>query len=150
MKKLSTIILILLVSVIVLAASEDQAKEASTQEKPSVQDKAVRQPGQASRRRGPVDRSQMYREMLARRAEEHQKAIAELVAIKEIAEEEGATRTVEALQKMIDKKNAEYKKNAERFEMQRRQRADQIRQRSEAVPGRRAISERENKKEAEE
>lgn len=89
--------------------------------------------------RGSVNPQERYQQMLSRRAEIHKQAIDELEEIKKIAQEEGATRTVEALQKMIDKKNAEYKKGIEEFTRMQRQRADQIQQRTgkpdSAAPG---------------
>ena len=80
--------------------------------------------------RGSVNREERYQQMLARRAEIHKQAIGELEEIKKIAQEENATRTVEAIQKMIDKKNAEYKKGIEEFTRMQKERADQIRQRT--------------------
>ena len=84
--------------------------------------------------RTPEERLQL---MLSRQTEVHEKemgglkkAIDELKAIKKIAEEEGATRTVEALQKMIDVKNAEYKTKTEQFSRQQKERIEQNRQRS--------------------
>ncbi|MEN8126518.1 MAG: hypothetical protein ABFR90_01805 [Planctomycetota bacterium] len=82
------------------------------------------------RRRSPAGRQEMYRQMLSRREEVHKQAIAELEAIKKIAEEEGATRTVEAIQALIDKKDNEYKEKKEKFESQQRERAEQVRQRT--------------------
>jgi len=80
--------------------------------------------------RGPVDPQQRYQQMLSKRAEIHKQGIDELEEIKKIAQEEGAARTVEAIQKMIDKKNAEYKKSIQGFTRMQRERADQIRQRT--------------------
>jgi hypothetical protein len=68
--------------------------------------------------------------MIARRNEQHRKEMAEFEAIKKIAEEEGAKRTVEALQKLIDKKNEEFIKSVEQMEKFRKNRQDQIRTRS--------------------
>jgi len=55
----------------------------------------------------------------------HQELIAELTSILKLAQEENASKTAEAVQKLIDKHNAEYKQNLEllqqrRAEMQRR------------------------------
>ena len=66
----------------------------------------------------------------------HKQAVAELEAIKKIAEEEDATRTTEALQKMIDKKNADFKQSMERFESQRSERLKQLQQRMVETPSR--------------
>lgn len=67
---------------------------------------------------------------LRQMAEVHKKAIDELEEIKKIAGEENATRTVEAIQKMIDKNNAEYQKNIEQFTRQQKERAERIRRRT--------------------
>jgi len=77
-----------------------------------------------------LDPQERQRQMLASRADIHKKAIDELEEIKKIAQEEGAVRTVEAVQKMIDKKNDEYKKGIEAFTRMQRERAEQIRQRT--------------------
>jgi hypothetical protein len=55
----------------------------------------------------------------------HQETIAELTAILKLAQEENAVKTAEAVQKLIDKQNAEYKQNLSRLqqrqaELQRR------------------------------
>ncbi|MEJ5258795.1 MAG: hypothetical protein WHS88_01240 [Anaerohalosphaeraceae bacterium] len=55
----------------------------------------------------------------------HQELIAELTAVLKLAQEENALKTAEAVQKLIDKHNAEYKRNLEliqqrRAEIQRR------------------------------
>ncbi len=55
----------------------------------------------------------------------HQELIGELTAVLKLAQEENAVKTAEAVQKLIDKHNAEYKQNLElmqqrRAEMQRR------------------------------
>lgn len=59
----------------------------------------------------------------------HKEALAELETIKKIAEEEGAPRTVEAIQKMIDTKDNEFKQKLEQFERQRTTRLEQLQQR---------------------
>ena len=89
-----------------------------------------------SRRGDPRNRQQAYQEMLEKRGAIHKEAVAELEAIKMIAEDEGAKRTVEALQKMIDKKNAEFKQRMEQFETQRRERSKQLEQRTGGRPQR--------------
>ena len=89
-----------------------------------------------SRRGDPRNRQQAYQEMLEKRGAIHKEAVAELEAIKMIAEDEGAKRTVEALQKMIDKKNAEFKQRMEQFETQRRERSKQLQQRTAGRPQR--------------
>lgn len=71
----------------------------------------------------------------------HQEWIAELTSILKLAQEENAVKTAEAVQKLIDKHNAEYKQNLERLqqrqaEMQRRieQRLRERRQSGRTVP----------------
>lgn len=91
----------------------------------------IRQPAPQSARptatpRAQGNREQMYQEMLAKRTEEHQAAVKELEDIKKLAEEEGATKTAEALQKMIDKKNDEFKQNMDRMNRVRRGRTEQL------------------------
>ena len=76
-----------------------------------------------------VNREQMYQERVARQSEMHRASLAEMEDIKKIAEEEGATRTVEAIQQLMDKKNAEFKKGIERAERARRERATQVQER---------------------
>jgi hypothetical protein len=90
--------------------------------------RGVREP--AGRAGGITNRNQMYQEAMARRMTEHQAAMAELEAIKKIAEEENAARTVEAIQKLIDEKNARFKQSLEQVERQRRERLEQIQQRT--------------------
>ena len=79
---------------------------------------------------GPLDPQQRRLEMLKRQAEVHKQAIGELEEIKKIAQEEDAVRTVEAIQKMIDKKNEEHKKRIESLNRTQQDRAEQIRKRS--------------------
>lgn len=55
----------------------------------------------------------------------HQELIGQLTEIKKMAEEEGASKTAQAIQQLIDKRNEEFKKNAEaiqkrQLEMQQR------------------------------
>jgi len=69
-------------------------------------------------RRSAEERQQAYANRVSKMTNAHKKAIAELEAIKKIAEEEKASRTVEALQKMIDEKEAEFKKQTEKLEKQ--------------------------------
>ncbi len=76
-----------------------------------------------------VNREQGRQERAARQSEMHRASLKELQDIKTIAEEEGATRTVEAIQKLIDKKNAEFQKGIEQAERARRERAAQVQKR---------------------
>ena len=73
-------------------------------------------------------RDQMYQQRLSRQSELHQAEVGKLTAILKIAEEENATRTAEAIQKLIDQKNAEYKETLASLSAQRGQRTGQVRQ----------------------
>jgi vacuolar-type H+-ATPase subunit I/STV1 len=86
--------------------------------------------------------SQAYEEFSKKRAAEHNKAIAELEEIKKIAGSEKATKTVEALQKMIDNKNIEFKKSVEAAEKQRAEMQERAQQRQQQM----AAQEAENAK----
>jgi hypothetical protein len=117
-------------------SGEDGTKEAKKTEKQnvgSVEKGEIKRPDRSSlpsrSGRGSVDPQQRFQEMLSRQAEIHKKEIDELVEIKKIAEEENATRTAEAIQKVIDKKDAEYKKKIEQATLQQKKRAEQIRER---------------------
>lgn len=72
-------------------------------------------------------RDQVYQQRLSRQAELHQAEVSKLTAIKKIAEEENAARTVEAIQKLIDQKNAEYKESLASLSTQRAERTGQVR-----------------------
>ena len=78
-------------------------------------------------------REQMYREHMAKQAEIHRAEIKELLDIKAIAEEENATKTAEAIQALIDKKNAVYQKNIEQVERARRERSEQLQKRMQQI-----------------
>jgi hypothetical protein len=67
-------------------------------------------------------------DMLSRRKREHQATIKELEDIKKIAESENATKTAEAIQKMIDTMDAEFKNQLAEDEKKRaaiKERAEQ-------------------------
>ena len=92
----------------------------------------------AARRAGSVQgREQMYRERMAKLAVEHQAAIRELLDIKKIAEEENAERTAEAIQTLIDRKNAEYQKSVEQLERTRQERTKKLERRREQTKAQR-------------
>lgn len=121
MSRLIRVMIVCMMASITIAAETDIKKKETPKTKyPGTQMKS------RARSRNPQQRQRFYEQTLARRAETHQKAIAELAAIKTIAEEEGATRTIAAIQKLIDQKNLEYKKSTTRFEEQRRSRAEQV------------------------
>jgi hypothetical protein len=129
MKKFIVSMIVFLAVGMVIAVSESEKQGDSKGDTPAVRQQQPGRPGQgqAGRSRGPVDHQQRYQQMLSRREDVHKKSIAELEAIKKIAEEEGATRTVEAIQKMIDKKNTDYQQAIERFERARKERMQRTR-----------------------
>lgn len=129
MKKLN-VICILMCLVVGLAVAENKSEDNNGSD--GEQQKIKRNMPRGINR--PVDRSEMYQQMLERRFKIHKAEIDELEAIKKIAEEEGATRTVEAIEALIEKKSAEYKKSAAKFELQRRQHAEQIQKRQSEGP----------------
>ena len=146
-KVIGLVLVVCLVSAFVIAAEVSDEKEAV--QKPSRVDvaasRASRQRPESAARVSPTsparqsslrNRQQAYQERLAGQMASHKQAVAELEAIKKIAEEEGATRTTEALQKMIDKKNADFKQSMERFESQRSERLKQLQQRMVETPSR--------------
>lgn len=78
-------------------------------------------------------REQMFRDRMAQQAEKHSAEIKQLADIKKLAEEENATKTAEAIQKLIDEKNAVYQKNIEQVERARRERAARLQERAQQV-----------------
>ena len=139
MKKIIGLVLVVCcVSTLVMAETSGDKEADRKDADPAVSRQRPEGAPQVSpRRRGdPRNRQQAYQEMLEKRGAIHKEAVAELEAIKMIAEDEGAKRTVEALQKMIDKKNAEFKQRMEQFETQRRERAKQLEQRTGGRPQR--------------
>ncbi|MBL7215595.1 MAG: hypothetical protein ISS71_07945 [Phycisphaerae bacterium] len=108
---------------------------AEAQQEEKSQDAAVRERMQqgtsAARERGMAGREQMYRERMAKQAEAHRAEMQELIDIKKIAEEENAAKTAEAIQALIDKKNAEYQKGVEQVERARREQAERLQKRME-------------------
>ena len=87
---------------------------------------------------GPAGMQQGFENMIKQRQEDHKKAIDELEEIKRIAESEKATKTVEALQKMIDNKNAEFKKMVDEIEKRQKERMEMIQKRQQEMEARRA------------
>ncbi len=75
-------------------------------------------------RRDRASTEERFRQRQERQGTAHRAAIQELEAIKKLAEEEDAVKTAAAIQKMIDKKNAQYqevvKQDMERFQRARR------------------------------
>lgn len=72
---------------------------------------------------------EMYQNAQQRRQQQHDEAVKELEDLKKIAESENATKTVAAIQKMIDKRNEEYKKQTEEADRRRAQFTELMRQR---------------------
>ena len=137
-KTIGLMLAVCLISAVVLAeASGDKKADPKGPDTSVSRQRPEGAPPVSPRRRGdPRNRQQAYQEMLEKRGAIHKEAVAELEAIKKIAEEEGAKRTVEALQMMIDKKNAEFKQRMEQFETQRRERSKQLEQRTGGRPQR--------------
>ena len=136
-KTIGFMLAVCLISAVVLAQASGDKKADPKKADTSVSRQRPEGAQVSPRRRGdPRNRQQAYQEMLEKRGAIHKEAVAELEAIKKIAEEEGAKRTVEALQMMIDKKNAEFKQRMEQFETQRRERSKQLEQRTGGRPQR--------------
>jgi len=153
-KTIELALAVCLISALVMA-------ETSTEKEAEQKCKGVRVPASRQRqedatrvsphRRGaPMDRRQVYEERLAKQTARHKEALAELEAIKKIAEEEKAPRTAEAIQKIIDRKDAEFKQKAEQFEQQRRERFEQVRQRTAERSARKKPAEKTGQKNTEE
>lgn len=123
MKKLTSIILVCMIAAVALAA-EGQKQGEQVQKRAGFEQKERQsQPGRPmpARRGQAMDRQKMFEQMLARRADEHAKVIGELAAIKKIAEEEGAVRTVKAIDDLIAKKNAKFKEESAKYQKRRQQ-----------------------------
>ena len=73
--------------------------------------------------RGTMNREGMYKEMMARRMEVHRAEMAKIEAIIKIAEEEKATKTVEALKALIAEKDKEVKDQIQQTELRRQERS---------------------------
>lgn len=113
--KLASIGLLLMVMAVAWGAETATKTENSATETTQVRQRPARP---AAARTG-MDREAMYKEMVNRRMEVHQESLGELKAIKKIAEEENAPKTAEAIQKLIDKKDGEFKQELERLTQQR-------------------------------
>ena len=137
MKKLITLLLVTGLIAGLAFAAEDGEKQTNRIKKDEVvpaKKGSETRPGRPTAmdryRQSSTDRQERYRQAMNQRAERHRQEVAEIEAIKKIAEEEGATRTVQAIQKMIDKKNAAYKEGIERYNRMRQGHSEQIRQRT--------------------
>jgi len=126
-KKLTGLMLMFLVAGGMIFAEAPKADKPDTKAAEKIQE--VQRPQlPPMRNRAMADREQMYKERIVKQNEAHKASLKELEDIKKIAEEEGATKTAEAIQKLIEKKDAEFKKNMEQFERARKERAAQIRE----------------------
>lgn len=143
---------VVFVTVVLAAADEKAAKEEAKQ--PAAAAEGQRgprpmptRPGMPSREQmrgagpnfqGPAGMQQGFENILKQREEDHKKAVGELEEIKKIAESENAVKTVEALQKMIDKKNADFKKVIDDLEKRQKERMEMIQKRQQEMEARRA------------
>lgn len=135
-KKASLCSIVILLLVTVLSFAAEKGKESAAAEKKP----QVRQPRRASQQtdaqtparpglgRGPMnpdERSQMYSRMTAQRGSSHQELIQELLELKKVAQEENATKTVAAIEALIESKNALYKQE----QIEQEQRREEFRKR---------------------
>lgn len=151
-----SMVMVMTVGVLCVFAQEQKAPSDKNGAKAAEREKANRPPdvsglerrGQSHQGQGPMitrdpnmprgqrNPDQMMKERNAR----NEQMLAELEEIKKIAQGEKAEKTVEALQKMIDKKKAEFAKQADEVEKNRQEIMNRIRQRREEgvnppVPG---------------
>lgn len=127
--KLTGLILMLVVGAGIVFAEAAKADKPEVKVNEQVQQEAQRRPpalNPIGRGAAMPDRQQMYRERIAKLTEAHKASLKELEDIKKIAEEEGATKTAEAIQALIDKKDAEFKEKMQQSEQRRREGALQI------------------------
>ncbi|MBN2514176.1 MAG: hypothetical protein JXB18_14655 [Sedimentisphaerales bacterium] len=83
----------------------------------------------ATRAQAAGSAQEMYQSAQQRRQQLHDEAVKELEELKKLAESENATKTAAAIQKMIDKRNEEYKKQTEESDRRRAQFTELMRQR---------------------
>lgn len=83
----------------------------------------------ASRGQAAGTAQEMYQNAQQRRQQQHDEAVKELEDLKKIAESENAAKTVAAIQKMIDKRNEEFKKQTEEADRRRAEFTELMRQR---------------------
>ena len=137
-KTIGWVLAVCLISALVMAEASTEKEAGQKRKGADVSVSKQRDGGVPSRvspsRRGtPANRQQMYQEMRTKRMASHKQALEELEAIKKIAEEENAPRTAEAIGKLINKKDAEFKQKIEQFERQRRERSKRDQQRTEKL-----------------
>ena len=114
--------------------------EQSESQKSEVRER-IQQATPAGRGRAGGGREEMYRQRMAQQAEMHRVEMQELLDIKKIAEEENAPKTAEAIQALIDKKNAAYQKGIEQLERARREREARLKERAKRIEAQKAKSE---------
>ncbi len=91
----------------------------------------MRDPNMSRGQRSPEQMGSMIEQRMKERKAHNEQMLAELEEIKKIAQSEKAEKTVEAIGKMIDKKKAEFAKQADEIEKNRQEIMDRIRQRRE-------------------
>jgi hypothetical protein len=115
------------------AKSGDEQKQVMPEKPRSAQ---MRERGMMGRGgRDPNAMQQMVQDGIERRKQEHQATIKELEEIKKIAESEKATKTAEAIQKMIDAKDAAFKKQVAEVEKRRAEMMEKRNQRMQESAG---------------
>jgi vacuolar-type H+-ATPase subunit I/STV1 len=145
MKKvlIGAMVVVVGLAAVVWAAEEGKAKEAKAAKEARPARPTMPMSDQM-RGAGPNMRGsagmQSFEVMLKQRKDEHAKAVGELEEIKKIAESENATKTVEALQKMIDKKNEAFNKNMAEIEKRQKDRMEMIQKRQQEIEARKAAA----------
>jgi hypothetical protein len=142
-KVLGAMVVVLLFAAVVWAADEGtkpatDAQKAARPARPAMPREQMR--GAGPNMQGPGGMQQGFETMMKQRQEEQKKAVGELEEIKKIAESEKATKTVEALQKMIDKKNEDFKKSMDEIEKRQKERMEMIQKRQAEMEARNAAN----------
>ena len=144
-KRLCLILLVLFLACGLLAWAAKEEQESNDRKPEVIKAPNEDMPERSVQRRGPFEdpsmlrrrpegierpvpqgnREEVYRERMRNQEMAHKELVDELIEIKKIAEEEGASKTAEAIQKMIDKREQQYKLRIEeaqrrRLEMQKR------------------------------
>jgi hypothetical protein len=127
----------------VVWAAEDEPKQAAEGQKatrPARPNMPMRDGmrGAGPNMQGGGNMQQGFEAMMKQRQADHDKSVGELEEIKKIAESENATKTVEALQKMIDKKNEVFKKSIEEIQKRQKDRMEMIQKRQQEADARKA------------
>jgi hypothetical protein len=114
-----TLMLVILTGLVFAETQQENRGNAESRQR-------MRRSTAAARERMTAGRERLYQQRLAQQADAHAAEIKELLDIKKLAEEENATKTAEAIQALIDKKNNEYKQQVEQVERARRERAERL------------------------